>query len=402
MARQLKNFIDGFTAYMQDKGSPPLYVKWSAIFAVGAAMERKCWLINTKGVVYTSQFIILVGPAGVGKSVCTNVVYDLLAGINKQGGVFHIAPSSVTKASLIDALNRAERSIIRPMEHPAITSFNSLTVIPNEFGVFLPSWEGDFMSVLTDIWNCKHYSETRRTKDLSITIPNTQMNLLSATTPAFLLNLLPEGAWETGFMSRTLMVYSGQSITTDVFGNKIHDEVLWDKLVKDIKSIYNMFGEFTVTDEACEAINLWNHQGRPPQPDHPKLVGYNTRRLEHLLKLCIIAAAASDDEYIITLDHFAEALSWLTELESFMPDIFKSLKVGGDARAIDECWHFAYTYWMKKQDAVPEHLLYAFLQERVPVHSIERMINIMCQSTMLKKQFSKSGAAGYIPKGKTT
>lgn len=400
MARLVPNFIDGFSEYMLGKGSPNLYVKWSAIFTVGAALERKCWLNNTRGVVYPSQFAILVGPAGVGKSVCTNVVYDLLNSINKSGGVLHLAPSSVTKASLIDALNRAERSVIRPMETPAIHSFNSLVVIPNEFGVFLPSWEGDFMSVLTDIWNCKHYSETRRTKDLNIQIPNTQMNLLSATTPAFLLNLLPEGAWETGFMSRTLMIYSGDSIITDIFGDKFHDVVLWEKLVKDIREVYKMFGEFTPTDDMVEAVNAWNRAGQIPRPDHPKLIGYNARRAEHLLKLCMIASAAESDERVITLDHFAEALDWLVELESFMPDIFKSLKVGADARALEECWYYAYQYWMKKNDPVPEHLLYAFLQERVPIHNVERIIISMCQSTLLKKQFTETGGVGYVPKGK--
>ena len=256
------------------------------------------------------------------------------------------------------------------------------------------------MSVLTDIWNCKHYSETRRTKDLSITIPHTQMNLLSATTPAFLLNLLPEGAWETGFMSRTLMVYSGENITTDVFGERAHDEELWGKLQNDIHEIYKMFGEFQVTEDVKEAFNSWNHAGRPPQPDHPKLVGYNARRAEHLLKLCMIASAASDDDKIITLDHYAEAQSWLVEIENFMPDIFKSLKVGGDARNIEECWHYAYQYFMKHKGPVPEHLIYAFLQERSPVHSIERLIIVMCQAKLLTKKFADNGGIAYEPKGR--
>lgn len=401
MARQCKNFIDSFAKYMADKGSPDLYVKWSAIFAVSAVLERKAWITTAKGVLYPNQYIILVGGAGIGKSICTRVVYDLIDTVRRGGGVFHIAPSSVTKASLIDALNGAERSIIRPMANPPITSFNSLTIIPNEFGVFLPSWEGDFMSTLTDLWDCGRYAETRRTRAINIEIPNAQLNMFSATTPAHLTNLLPEGAWEQGFMSRVLLVFSGEVKHTHVFTELHHDEELWKRLTADIKAIYNMFGEFQVTEEAMEAINAWAKTGGAPAPDHPKLVSYCSRRIAHVLKLCIIASASSDDDMIITLDHFAEALDWLVELETYMPDIFKSLKVGGDARAIEECWHFAYQYWMKRQEPVPEHLVYAFLQERVPVHSVERMINVMCQAKLLKKQFTASGAVGYEPKGKT-
>lgn len=202
-------------------------------------------------------------------------------------------------------------------------------------------------------------------------------------------------------MSRVLLVFSGEVKHTHVFTELHHDEELWKRLTADIKAIYNMFGEFQVTEEAMEAINAWAKTGGAPAPDHPKLVSYCSRRIAHVLKLCIIASASSDDDMIITLDHFAEALDWLVELETYMPDIFKSLKVGGDARAIEECWHFAYQYWMKRQEPVPEHLVYAFLQERVPVHSVERMINVMCQAKLLKKQFTASGAVGYEPKGKT-
>lgn len=401
MTRQCKNFIDSFMLYMEDKGSPELYTRWSAIFAISAVLERKAWITTAKGQLFPNQYIILVGGAGIGKSICTRTVFELVDTIKRSGSVLHIAPSSVTKASLIDSLDAAERSIIRPMEIPAIVSFNSLTIIPNEFGVFLPSWEGDFMSTLTDLWDCGRYAETRRTRSISIEIPNTQLNMFSATTPAHLTNLLPEGAWEQGFMSRVLLVYSGEVRHTHVFNGFLKNEELWKKLVADIKDIYNIFGEYTVADDAKEAINSWAAAGGAPAPDHPKLASYCARRIAHVLKLCIIASAASDSERVITLDHFAEALDWLVELESFMPDIFKSLKVGGDARAIEECWHYAYQHWMRKQEPVPEHLLYAFLQERVPVHNVERIMTVMCQAQLLKKQFTASGASGYIPKGKS-
>jgi hypothetical protein len=400
MPRQLPNFIDGFASYMADKGSPALYVKWSAIFAISAALERKAWITTAKGVLYANQYIILVGGAGIGKSVCTKSVYELLETVRKGGGVFHIAPTSVTKASLIDALNEAERTVIRPMAQKTITSFNSLTVIPNEFGVFLPSWEGDFMSTLTDLWDCGRYAETRRTRSINIEIPNTQLNLFSATTPAHLTNLLPEGAWEQGFMSRVLLVFSGEIIHTNIFTEMLHDEVLWAKLVHDIRDVYNLFGEFTVTEEAQEALNMWARSGGAPMPDHPKLVSYCSRRIAHVLKLCIVASAATDDSQIITLDNFAEALDWLVELETYMVDIFKSMKAGGDARAMEDCWHFAFQHWMKKKEPVPEHLIYAFLQERSPAHSIDRIIDVMCRAQILTKQYTTSGGVGYVPKGK--
>lgn len=399
MTRRLRSFIDGFMQYTDNKGSPSLYRKWAAIFTVGAAVERKVWITTSKGVLYPNSYIVLVGGAGIGKSLATNLVYDLLNEIKTQDNVFHLAPTSLTKASLIDALNAAERRVVRPMENPAVNSFNSLTVVPNEFSVFIPAWEADFMATLTDIWDCKHYSETRRTTKVNISIPRIQLNMFSATTPAHLTNMLPEGAWEQGFMSRIMLIYSGEKIYTDLFAKVNSDDKLYADLITDLAAINKLWGERIFSEEAKSTIRAWAKGGGGVPPDHPKLIGYTERRAAHLLKLCTIASVASSDEPIIEIDHVAEAMDWLAEAEGFMPDIFKSMKVGADARAIDEAYHFAIRIYMKDQSPVLEHRLVHFLQERVPAQSVGRILEVMERSQLLKRQFVGAGI-GFVPKGK--
>ena len=99
----------------------------------------------------------------------------------------------------------------------------------------------------------------------------------------------------------------------------------------------------------------------------------------------MVASAASTDEPLITLEHVAEALDWLAEVEAAMPDIFKSMKVGADARAIDEVYHFAMTTYMKENKPVLEHRLIHFLQERVPAHSVGRILENMERAKILEK-----------------
>lgn len=401
MPRKFTSFIDGFLQYTEGRGSPALYRKWTAIFLVGAALERKGWITTAKGVLYANQFIFLIGPAGVGKSLCTALSYDLLSEIRTPESPIFVAPTSVTKASLADALNKAERRIVKLNENPPITAFNSLQVVSNELGVFLPAWDGDFMSTLTDLWDNGRYHETRRTSKIEINIPKAQLNILSATTPAYLNSLLPEGAWEFGFMSRVINIYSGETAYTDIFAELDHDGAGYKSLVADLTDVYNIWGEFIITDEVKEAINAWARQGFNPRPDHPKLIHYSTRRLAHLLKLCIVASASSSSARAITLDNYAEALDWLVEAESYMPDIFKALKVGGDGRAMEECWYFAYQYFMKHKTPVPEHMLVTFLGERVPAHSVDRILDVMVRAQLLTKKFMNSGGQGYEPKART-
>lgn len=400
MPRKFSSFVDGFLRYTEGRGSPAIYRRWTAIFLVSAALERKAWITTAKGVLYANQYIFLIGPAGVGKSLCTAMSYNLLSSIRTPETPIHIAPTSVTKASLADAINKAERRIIKLHEKPPLTAFNSLQVIANELGVFLPAWDGDFMSTLTDLWDNGRYHETRRTTKVEINIPNAQLNILSATTPAYLNSLLPEGAWEFGFMSRVISIYSGETAYTDIFATLDDDGSVYQHLVHDLSDIYNIWGEFTIADEVKEAINAWARQGFNPRPDHPKLTHYNTRRLAHLLKLCIVASASASSGRVITLEHYSEALDWLVEAESYMPDIFKALKTGGDARAIEECWHFSYQYFMKHKTPVPEHLIVTFLGERVPAHSVDRILDVMVRAQLLSKKFMNSGQ-GYEPKVRT-
>lgn len=400
MTRKAASFIDAFMRYTEGRGSPALYRKWTAIFLISAVLERKAWITTAKGRWFPNQFVNLVGPAGVGKSLCTSTAYALLCDIRSPENPLHIAPTSVTKASLVDRLGEAERRIVKYDAVPPVVSFNSLIIISSELGVFLPSWESDFMSTLTDLWDNGRYEETRRTNKTHLNIPNAQLNLLSATTPAYLNTLLPEGAWEFGFMSRVMNVYSGEIEHTDIFAELDHDGAAYKGLVHDLADVYKIYGEYSIEDDVKIAVNDWASSGGRPSPDHPKLAHYRTRRLAHLLKLVIVAAAARDNDRIITLEDYTEALDWLLEVEHWMPDIFKSMNTGGDARAMEECWHYAYTWWMKHQEAIPEHMLVTFLSERVPAHNVVRILDIMERTQLLTKQFLKSGGSGYKPKPK--
>ncbi|PCJ12692.1 MAG: hypothetical protein COB04_17435, partial [Gammaproteobacteria bacterium] len=158
-------------------------------------------------------YVILIAPPGVGKSEVTKRVDKLWRGIDEH----FTGATSLTAAALIDELSAAERTINRPGESPPIVRFNSLKILSNEFGVLMPSYEPIFMNTLADLYDGTLYSEKRRTKNLEIMIKSPQLNLLAATTPDYLGQMLPDGAWEQGFMSRVIMVYNGEQKISSLF-----------------------------------------------------------------------------------------------------------------------------------------------------------------------------------------
>lgn len=344
---------------------------------------------------YPNLYVVLCGPPGVGKTVLTSRVWKFLSEIKDQ----HLASTSVTAASLMDDLREAERHLIMPDRVPAAVHFHSLKIVSNELGVLIPQYENDFMNKLTDIYDGHPFSERRRTKDLHFKLEAPQINMLAATTPAYLNNIMPEGAWDQGFISRVILVYSGEVVMRPLFSELEFDQKRYDTLVYDLKHIAKIYGEVKFSKDAADAISHWYLNRGEPRPDHPRLLHYNTRRVGHLIKLCLVATLSKNDSLVVELDDYAEALDWLVEAETYMPDIFKAMTAGGDGKAIDDLWHHAYTIYRKEQKPIAASRLIIFLQERVPAHSVARILQVMVSAEILKESIEKNGKC-YVPKAR--
>ena len=389
----MADWIEAFIESMSLTNSPPIFQKWTAIAVLGAAMERKCWLVNSIGTLYPNQYIVLVAPPGVGKSIAIRRGREAFKSLKTH----HIASSSVTKASLIDSLYEATRTIVRPDQVPATMLFNSLQIMSSEMGVLLPQYDPEFMNVLTDLWDGMQYSERRRTNKLNIEMNAPLIGMLAACTPSYLNSVLPEGAWDQGFSSRLILIYSGEVQMVDLF--KEQEDPDNTELLRELKLRSEVIGKYRFTPAAAGLITSWREQGEPIKPDHPKLLHYNTRRTSHILKLSMIASMSEGPSLIITDDHIQRALDWLLEAEFHMPDIFKAMGGTTHGQLIEETWHFVYkAYMSQKGERKPlaSTRIVNFLQARTPAHNVARVLEVMESAGLLKKLLIGTGY-GYIP-----
>lgn len=386
----MNDWISEFLEATDHISSPALFRKWAAIAAVAGALERKVWFRSAGSITYPNLYIVLVGPPGVGKTEAIFRVRDLWSALNTH----NVAPLSVTKASLVDALDKGLRHVSRPQEVPASVSFNSVLVASDELGVLLPSYDLAMMNTLQHLYDCKAYTETRRGREHEIQIKNSHINLLAGCTPSYLNAVLPEGAWDQGFTARTIFVYSGDAVRVPLFDEKTAPDSEWKHLARGLKTISNYYGKVTFTPEAAQRAQAWADADCPPKPEHPRLIHYSTRRILQMLKLAVVASASEGDSLMIKGHHIGRAIDWLVEVEFFMPDIFKAMSGSTHAQLIEEIYYFILNAYNKAgKKPVNRGRVFNFVQVRTPAHNVEKVLEVMKKARIVDETIQ-----GYVPK----
>lgn len=384
-------FINAFIAYTENLEAAPIFRLWAAIAIIGAVLEQKVYL-QTSAPLYPNPYIFLVGHPGVGKTRTISAAASFLREIPE----FHLSPTSMSAASLVDALMDAKRTIVQ-MPEPMI-EYNSMAIVADELSAFMHEFATEMMGNLTTFYDVVPYGHSRRGRDIKIKIKRPQLSILCGTTPSNLMKFMPEQAWDQGFTSRTIMVFSDERIVSeDVFAlafRKLPEDAL-----RDLKTINTLIGGFKVTQEYKDAVNNWRKLGQPPIPTHPKLLHYSTRRLAHLFKLSMVSAADNGNDLLLMKGDFNRALGWMIQAEDMMPDIFRAGSVGADSKAMEELMHCCMIN--DRGEGVPETMLARRAAELVPVTSVQRLLEVMVQAGMLrvykihsKMRFFKSPSTG--------
>lgn len=290
---------------------------------------------------------------------------------------FHVAPISLTFAALVDHLNLAQRNVV--VADGTTLKFNSTYICAEELGAFLHKYDNEMIKGLTAFYDPDPYKHERRGNEIRIEIKSPQVNLIAAVTPQDLLKLMPDVAWGQGFTSRIIMIFSDERIIGDDFAKYTTNT---QDLTHDLSIINNLYGQFHVTQDYVDCINNWKQLGEPPVPNHPKLIHYIARRRVHLYKLSMVSSVDRGNALALTAEDFYTAIGWLAEAEGQMPEIFKAGATNVDGQAIDEIHHFVLA--ADQGQGVSEQRIVHFARERVPIHSILRIIEIMEMSGQLK------------------
>jgi len=311
--RRVKDWISAYEEYNADIESPDSYIHWAAISTVAAALRRKTRLSWGQENFYPNFYVLLIGPSGIRKTTSLKAGGRLLDDL-----MIPTTGESVTRAALIKALEESVDSIVDTKEGTSYTHC-SLTAHISEFATFMGYKDTQFINDLCDLYDCREKYRKRTTTQGNNYIKGVFFNLIAATTPESLNDLIPHEMIGLGLSSRIVLVYERRPRTRNsqpFFSLTPQGKSLYEDLKYDLSSIAALSGDFKYTDRFMTIYDKWyiGMDFVSPFKDS-RFDGYWNRRQVHLLKLCMIYSVSKSDSLIIDEECFNRALSTLEKTE---------------------------------------------------------------------------------------
>lgn len=296
--------FDAYFKYVEHTEPPMMFHRWSLLPALGAWLGRQYYLPFGDFRVFPNMYVMLMGDPGTRKSTAVKLVRKVIS----DAGYSTFAGDKTSKEKfLMDLAGMDDETGDRKRTDTTVNSlmmenlFGSGTggparevfVVADEFNEFMGNGNLEFISLLGSLWDWDDENrpfEQRFKNSKSIQIYQPTISLLGGNTHANFVACFPPQSIGQGFLSRLLLVFSEPSGVKITFPRKPPEEVK-QALIDVLQEIRgNVHGE-AVMEPAAETALDFLYRGFKGLEDM-RFQHYSTRRFTHLLKLCMLCAAA--------------------------------------------------------------------------------------------------------------
>lgn len=336
----MDDFLSAYLDYTSDTEAHRIYHRWSAITTIGATLGRNTYISFGHFKLYPNFYCMLLGEPGARKSSAIKLIKKLAA---QAGYETFAADRSSREKFLLDLggedyeednrelagkVRRANGHNVTEMNlwgsSSSATEIKEVFIVADEFNEFVSAGNVDFYTTLGNLWDWDNEEKAYEDKvknSRSVSIFQPTVSLLGGNTQENFARAFPPEILGHGFLSRLLLIHgipSGRKIAFPQPPPKEATDAIVRRLGEMQKRAATKVagGELLVEGAArilLEKIYV-SHAGIPD----PRFKGYNTRRYTHLLKLCIITAAAMTTPFV-TEEVVIYANTMLSAIERLMP-----------------------------------------------------------------------------------
>lgn len=329
MARACNDWLRAYMDFTARTEAPSHFHFWAGVGVLGGALRRKTSFPMLHFKWCPNFYIILVArpgistkstTLGIGKSVFTEI-QDLRVG-----------PDALTWQALVKGLADSMQGVLMPdgMYH----NMSNLTFFISEIGTLLDFQDRQLIDALVDFWDGNEGEWTKATATMgSATVTNPFVNIIGATTPAWLADNLPRQMIDGGFTSRCIWLYSDRKRDYIPYPQRqvqLEDHAAKKQmLIQTLEHISTLRGEFWLTEDAYTLGEQWYAQHQKTlekmTEGNDGLGGYMARKQGHIHKLAMVLSASKRDDLCITATDLQAAMTIMEEVEKDYPKIFKTI-----------------------------------------------------------------------------
>ena len=355
------------------KSEAPIgFLKWAGISTLAATCGRRVYtrLLGSQGsILYPNLFILLIGDAGLGKSVSIRSATDQMANLK-----IRFSPTAITASKFVTWASQASMSALDTGSDPGI-----MAALSNLDSIFSRQTPQALKSFFVAAYDCDDTYIKDTQQHGSETVHKMCLNLLAGGTPAHLASCFQPTDWGEGLASRFIIVAEKEDRIGDLPDWPTALDVEYESRLKDLRfSLGKSPLEILWTPEAWKARENWRLSNRHTQAPHPHAAGYWSRRNLTTAKLAMLMAISQGATTISTTE-WDMAIQELALTEAGLPLAFFFTSgnpyVATTARIVE---------WVRNQGrAVQEHEVRMRLQQFVTPQHLQPLLDSILASHQL-------------------
>jgi len=316
------NFIDDYIEYVGLVETPTIYNRWACLSMIGAYLGNQYEFEFGHFNINPNMYVMLIGTSGARKSTAIKLSKKIL----QLTGYNTISADKSSKEKFMLDLAGEDLSSSEGGADKLLDSnlwgasdgndSSEMYIACDEFNDFIGNGNIEFISLLGNLWDFKGTFTNRIKNGKSVTINNPVVNILGGNTPTNFARAFPTEVLGQGFFSRLLLIYgapTGRKITFPVSPSVEATSEIVQKL-QLIKQYAR--GSASMTEGVRKLLDkIYKTTG---EINDIRFSAYSTRRLTHLIKLCLVVSASNYRNNITEADVVC-ANTILTHTEHFMP-----------------------------------------------------------------------------------
>lgn len=316
------SFLRSFMDWNEGTEVPRNYFFWSGVSAIAACVNGQIYIRQGKFVHYPNMYIVLLGPAGNGKTSAIDRAEEVVRAIDES---ISVSGQSETAEGLIRFMRD---KCIRTMQiGNEVIPYTPISLYLSELSNFFGKDPAGMIDFITGVWDRGGRSFHRRTKGQGEDmLPRPNVNLLSGTTPAWITQYLKADIVGGGFTRRV------------IFDNEPrrdpNNRVSWPEDTPQQKAarenciaygrvLRGLFGEVRYTFEARMEYEKWYNTRPPARGEEDE--GYHASKPCLMLKTAMLLAISREPKLEVSKEDIEVALALLSESEANRQKVFTAI-----------------------------------------------------------------------------